>query len=479
MKAAANAYTGIYEGETEQILAKAFDAGEVTMWKAVIADAEVPPYTRKDVQDFLSMQINKTGARFRSVLKGFKLRKSIADYNYSLALQELAEFAKDFESPLAWYALAYKAVYSGYDKNFAQARKIYDVYDQYSGPTWTLPTEQNTYNYTELYGSICSQWLLANDDRQAFNLFKEQIRTGAIGPAESLTKLEAYVQKYPGKADVLTTYGALLSLNGRHEEGMRAYWEAHMLCRYYNRANWGLTLEKRYLQYRSYPDYVSNEKKVDVELAGHQIPQEMSTYIRNWNAFDIETQKRIAYGARVWLPFVPALNAQSFTAYIKFSFDLLSESPDLASIRDTRIGGDNYPNDNRLWDDVRGLGGGTVVADAAEVFQTVQGDYNLLGHEVAHQFQEMLDVVDQPREQCIFKLYREAKERNRFPDPYSAQNEAEHFAQGITYSLIPVDAPKRFGINRSWLVLNDPNQLRFIETIENAGGDVKKISCSN
>jgi hypothetical protein len=479
LKAAADAYVGIYERETSAILEKAFPKSDVTLWKAVIGEAEVPPHTPADVRAFLERQISESSGRLLSILKAFKIRKSETEYAHAKALNELSRFITDVESPYAIYSLAYKIVYASLDKDFAQARKIYDVFDQYAGPTWKLPTEQNTYNYSEIYGSVCKDQLLAKQDRADFDSIREKLRTGLLAPAESLAQIEAIKVKFPGKADVLTTYGGLLALNGRHEEAMRAYWKAHRACRYYNRANWGLTLETRYLKYHSYPEFDGNEKRVTTELAQRQIPPEISTYFRNWSAFDRETQKRIEYGSRTWLPYIPALKANDFTTYIKFSFDLLSESPTLARIRDIRIGGANYPNDNRLWDDVRGLGGETVIADAAEVFQTVQGDYNLLGHEMAHQFQQLLEKVYTPGFDCIVRLYDEAKARGRFPDGYSAQNKEEHFAQGVTYSMIPADSPKRFGTNRGWLTANDPNQLGFIKSIESASGDLGRISCSN
>jgi hypothetical protein len=177
------------------------------------------------------------------------------------------------------------------------------------------------------------------------------------------------------------------------------------------------------------------------------------------------------------LPSITSLYDNQFRTYIKYAFDLLSDSPGMSEIAEQRIGGKNYPNDNRLWDDVRGVGGETVVADLAEVFQTVQGDYNLLGHEMTHQFQALLEKVDPAGLSCVEKLYEKDKLNKNFPDGYSAYNKEEHFAQGVTYWLIPSDAPARFGLNHSWLEQNDPEQLSFINSINSSGGDLSKITC--
>lgn len=226
------------------------------------------------------------------------------------------------------------------------------------------------------------------------------------------------------------------------------------------------------------PDYESNEKKVERELGSHQIPQEISSYISDWNALDAPTQRRVEYGMRIWLPWISLLKNSGYSTYIKFAFDLLSDSPNSADLKDERIGGQNYPNDNRLWDDVRGAGGDTVIADASEVFQTVQGDYNLLGHEMAHQFQGLLESKYQAGLTCIQSIYDSAKAAKNFPDAYSAQNKEEHFAQGVTYYLVPPDSPQRFGLNQKWLVEHNPQQLAFIQSIESAAGDLNRISCT-
>jgi hypothetical protein len=463
-------------------LNKAWSASELKLWEAVIKRAgalDLGDVSKADVDHFLNLQIERSSGATQSHLKALRLSILDSDYKFDQAMKQLSQDANSLKNPLLWYSLAYSAVYSGLNDRFAEARKIYDVSDLYSNPYSILPGEQNTYNYTEIYNSVCPKQLMSGEDRVRFEAFKAQIRSGAISSATALEQAADFTKNFSDRADVLTTYAGLLALSGQHQLAMQTYWRAHRHCRYYNRANWGLVLEKRFQKYSSFPDYDSNTQKVERELKSRHIPQEISTFISDWNALDSTTQRRVEYGMRIWLPWIHQLHANGFSAYIKFSFDLLSDSPGSADLRDQRIGGIGYPNDNRLWDDVRGAGGETVLADANEVFQTVQGDYNLLGHEMTHQFQALLEAKYPPGVACVQSTYDHAKADKNFPDPYSSQNKEEHFAQGVTYYLVPSDSPKRFGLNQTWLVQHDPEQLNFIESIEAAAGDFERIACQD
>lgn len=54
----------------------------------------------------------------------------------------------------------------------------------------------------------------------------------------------------------------------RHEEAVATYWDAHSLCRYYNRANWGLLLEKRFSKYSKMDDYQKNLDRLEWRARG-------------------------------------------------------------------------------------------------------------------------------------------------------------------------------------------------------------------
>lgn len=469
------------QNDVKIILSRNWSGPDLDLWNALekrIGHMDINPYTKPQVDAFLETQIAASGSpEFQGLLKLARLQVISLEYKYAEALNRLVADMASFPDPL-WYQKAYRTVYRAFDTNFAEARKVYDAYDPYANWSWSLPTEDNTYNYTELYASVCRASLLQGNDLGEFAAFKEKLRKGELSPQQALAPIENFVKRFLDKADVLTTYGGILALLDRHSDAIANYWKAHRACRYYNRANWGLELEQRNIFYTHMPDYAENASRVGRELKGRQIPSEISSYIVNWNSLSPMAQERVEYGARIWLPYMKPLNDNQYRTYIKFAFDLLSESPGMATIHDQRIGGEGYPNDNRLWDDVRGVGGETVVADLGELFESVQGEYNLLGHEITHQFQNLLELKSPTAIACVVNLYAAAKSRGVFSDPYASQNKEEYFAQGVTYFLVPADSPARFGLNQTWLTSGDPDLLNFVQSIESASGDLDKIGCS-
>lgn len=449
-------------------------------WKAILqrtGEMDLGDLTKKQVDQFLKDQINSATGSFKGLLLSLQIRIATRDSRHKDAIDLMLTKSAEIKNPLFWYYVAYNGLYYGLDQKFAWSRKIYNVYNQYANPWMNFPLENNTYNYTQIYGSVCRNQLIQASSGENFNQIKRALRSGEITVQAALSALDQLKGQYSGKADYLAAYAGLLALQGRHADALNLYWEAHNLCPYYNRAHWGLTVAKRFFQYSNRPDYNQLKSRIDREMQGRVIPQAISTYIVNWNSLNADVQKHVAYGARTWLPYMQTLEQNQMHSYIKYAFDLLSESPNLERLKDVRIGGGNYPHDNRLWDDVRGVGGGSVVADLAEVYHTVHGDYNLLGHEVAHQFHYLLKLIQPNLAQCIVDQYDRAKAIGNFPDAYSSQNKEEHFAQGVTYFTVPVDSPARFGLNQNWVKRNNPAQFNFIDSIDLARGDFNKISC--
>lgn len=479
---ASYALYGIHEDRVDRILAQAkvWSDEERKMFKNLlyrVGDIEITNSTQADVDQFLKSQIQKQTGSFQALLKSLKIRIAYTDYKYTDALTDLKNEGASLQNPLLWYDLLHSILYYGLDKDFRKSRDAYLAYDRFANPWMKFPVENNTYNYTEIYDQVCKAQLMQGSDQSAFSDFKNRIRKGELTADQALETAATWVDRFPEKADVLTTFGGLLALTGQHDQAFATYWKAHKLCPHYHRANWGLTLEKRYYRYSRMHDYKKREAQIEEDLSQRVIPAEISEYILNWNSLSFEVQRRVAYGARIWLPFMKSLKDVNSYTYIKYAFDLLSESPGREDLRDVRIGGPSYPNDNRLWDDVRGVGGTFVVADLSEVFQSVQGDYNLLGHEMAHQVHTYFESYHRPSAVCIEKFFRKAQTENGFPDGYSAYNHYEHFAQGATYYMIPSDSPKRFGLNRAWLENNNPLQLQFIKSIEDSKGELSKIMC--
>lgn len=477
---ASTALYGIHADQVDAILARnpRWNADDRRLWKALLqryGSIQRNGVSDAEINQFLERQIASTQGGFRSLLQSLRVGFLRMEEKYDEAMKTLIREAPAFRHPLLWSDLSYQVFYAGLKSNFASARWLYDATLPYLHPFSTLPTEFNTYNYTELENSVCRTRLLQASESAEFKSLKRSFQKGELSPVQGLTAIQVLMQKYPQKADLLTTYGGFLSMNDRRPEAIAAFWQAHQLCPYYNRAHWGLLLEKRYLKYSHLPDSAANLARLEREIAGRPLPPSAATYFVNWNSLSTTAQKRIQFGARIWLPYLDALIRQSKRTYIKASFELLSESPELSHVRDLRI---TYsPYDHRLWDDVRGLGGEMVVADLNEVMQTYQGDYNLLGHEMAHQFQYLSAEIAPAVFSCIVKLYAEAKAQGNFPESYSALNKEEHFAQGVTYFLIPSDVPPRFGFTQAWLTQFNPRQWRFIQSIDQARGNLAGIGC--
>jgi hypothetical protein len=458
-----------------------WDQATRALWKGVIRRAgsvDTGGLTHAQVDKFLDDQIKQARGDLHDLLLSLKIAIAVnVDERLTDGLNLLSDQTGSFRTPLGYYSTAYRAVYEGFGDDFAMARGIYDLYDHFADQWATFPTEENTYNYSELYGVICKANLLQGNDLDNFNQLRANLRAGKLDFNSALTQVEALAGKFSGKADVMATYGSLLSQAGRHDEALKAYWTAHRDCRYYNRANWGLVLEKRYRRYSALPDYAANEAKAAAAVKAIQVPQVTSQYFVNWNSLTSAEQGRVLYGSRIWVPYYQMMFNAKSRVFIKNPSDLLSDTPGLEDIKDERIEGDGHVTDHRLWDDVRGVGGEVVAADASEVFQGVQGDYNLLGHEMTHQFHAVLANEKSPLADCIEGQYAWAKKNHHFPDDYSSVNSKEFFAQGVTYYLVPADSPERFGLNQSWLPKYDPQQFDFIKSIDAAAGAESKIEC--
>lgn len=478
---ASYAIFGYRESESLEILSRSPKMNkDAALYKGVIHRAgQLPLGTLKksEIDTFLTKKISSLPSGLAALFKILEVRIAYGDYDYPKALQKLSTHITTVEIPLGWYNLTYGLLYYGLDQDFAQARKVYDAYEPFANPWWSFPVENNTYTYTELYTSVCKNQL---SQGELFDLQKKltsDFRHGDLALKDMLEKFKTLTQENPRHADLLTVYGSLLALDHQYQQAVDSFWQARKSCPYYHRANWGLELERRRTRYAQMPEYAKNIERLDRELNQKQLPQNIENYITNWKSLTPEVQKRSLYGSRIWMPYFQELASKKMTSYIKYSFELLSETPGFENIKDLRIGGKDYPNDNRLWDDVRGIGGENVVADLWEVFNGIHGDYNLLGHEIAHQFQQLVEKDYPTAAACIEKQYQEAKAANNFPDSYSSHNSWEHFAQGVTYYLVPSDSPARYGLNMNWLKENNPSQLSFIQSIEQADGRAQLATC--
>jgi hypothetical protein len=469
----------LYPQWTEQILAlnPHWDAGQkkLALGFVELAGNTAPSLVSKEqVFQFVDSQLETATGYYEQYLKSWRITLYSSDYQIEKAYQYLNSDAATLENPLDWYNTAFTVIYKVNSDDFKTANRFYGALLPFAHSRSPFPKETNVYNYSEMRNSVCKNTMLQGERLNELNQHLTKWKNGSESLNQILTWMRSAPQENFTKSDFLATYGGLLTISGNAQLAEIYYWRAHQYCPWNNRAHWGQVLLQRQKKYRAFPEFKANEALVDETLKKISFPADTAKYFSNWKSLPLKSQNRVKFAARIWAPYLPALLASGSQSYIKPPFELLHLSPGMGVLKDQRI---TYPFDHRLWDDVRGAGGLSVAADHDEVFQTVQGDYNLLGHEMAHQFHAFLAMHAPTLNSCIQKLYDEAKKRNVFPDGYAKSNVKEYFAQGVTYYLVPATAPARYGINASWLPKHDPKLYEFIKSIEQAQGDHRKISC--
>lgn len=433
--------------------------------------------TKDEVIKHLNTEIEKSPPGFYNrLLKMYRLQIMYNERRFADARQYLITDAKTLVNPLDWWDIAFYSQYALSDGlTFSKALQIYKAYYPYANMRSRLPIEHNVFNYTQIQNQVCKDNMLSTEEEEALNADLDQWKGGHLSLADLLKKLKAAGAEQSKKSNLLSTYAGLLVISGDLGRGQDFYWKAHQACPYNNRSHWGLRLIERKKRYAVYPDFQNNISKMKDVVAKVAFPKEAATYFLNWNSLPEASRERIKYGSRILAPFMAELNNTNvYRTYIKMPFELLSRSPGYAEIKDERI---TYQHDHRLWDDVRGLGGNVVIADHDETFESVQGDYNLLGHEMVHQLHFHMKSSYPGLANCIERLYSQAKRKDTFPDRYAATNSMEYFAQAITYYLIPADSPARFGTNQSWYPKHDPDMYKFIQALEAANGNLTSIKC--
>ncbi|MES2769921.1 MAG: hypothetical protein V4596_12320 [Bdellovibrionota bacterium] len=437
--------------------------------------------TKAAVYSFMDRYAVSSSGFLQQYFKSLRVALLAKDSLHEKAYSHLVEEVQGLENPLDWWDLAYNITYRlSTGGNFNLAREVYLAFYPYShSRSLKLPLEQNTYTYTEISESACAKNMLSGSLKDDFNTKIQNWKNGTSDLKNLIADLENDAN-LNSLSDAQSTLGGLYSVLGDEKKARDAFWRAHQLCPFNNRSHWGLTLLERQLKYKSYADFEKNEQRVIDVISKINFPDSIYRFIPNLKSFPQTSIERVKYGMRIWADYVDYFLKASMKAYIKLPFEKLSEVASFEHLKDVRIGPPLNPNhkyDNRLWDDVRGSGGKFVAADHDEVFMGVHGDYNLLGHEMAHQFHTYVLGYHPAIGACIKKLYSAALERNIFADSYAKSNDREYFAQGVTYYLIPADMPSRYGLNQSWAIENDPHLHQLVLSIDNAKGDFSKIKC--
>ena len=225
---------------------------------------------------------------------------------------------------------------------------------------------------------------------------------------------------------------------------------------------------------RAEADYAALEQSKNADVSRLKIPNEIATYMVNWKQLTKAAQENLVWSIRGWLGYVPDLVSKTQASYVKFPFELMHEVPTLSQMKDTRSG---YERDNRLWDDMRGLGGAMIVSDYFEAPQAPYGSYNLLEHEMAHQLDFYFEKEHPAIFECIEKLFADATLRDVFVTSY-ARLRYEYFAVASESFFIPVGYPLRFGVQRKWYEANDKNIYDLLAAVTAGPQSAAMYSCA-
>jgi len=347
---------------------------------------------------------------------------------------------------------AYAAVFAMPNVGLKSARILAESFVPFVKSSKWVPTERNPYTYSELYDSRCKETLTQGASQHQFRTIMNGWRGGLVNDEESLAKLHAMQISVGGKADILTGIGGLLHVQGDIANARKTYWQAHQACPFYHQAAIGM----RFIA----------EAKVERNLASPVVwtdteVEMLKRFVSNHEKLNADSLAALQYSVGMWKNAIPILLQANEVMHVKYPFEMMSEVPRLAFMRDQRR--DDIPFDNRLWDDVRGLYsavGQVVVADYFELIKGSSSKYDVTLHELSHQ---VLAVLPSLRgAQCIKHLYESAKARNVAVSSYSMVNITEYFAEAST----------AFGAGNSDRALNaeklrkvDPDMYKFVENL--------------
>ena len=309
-------------------------------------------------------------------------------------------------------------------------------------------------NYTELAAAYPKNFADAAGHKEllaADQLLASGNRAGARKAYDKVTAA------HPDWVDASMRLASLDFEDGRFTESRTRCLEALNTCPEYGRAHAILAKALEAQRFEVDVHRPGYEKR----FASAKMPKVpgIEKFVTNWKALSPRHQKRVALSVAPWQHYIPVLVEGGSTYYIKPLYMLLSDTPGLATLRDTRI---NY--DSRLWDDVRGAGGYNTVTGIEDVERTIFDRYNTVLHELSHQVHAVL-TADQSRE--IQEHYRRAKERDDktkdgYMSRYAGGSVYEYFAEGANALESPMrDAYDPREVVKERLVRIDPDLMKL------------------
>jgi tetratricopeptide (TPR) repeat protein len=261
----------------------------------------------------------------------------------------------------------------------------------------------------------------------------EARRFYSIGDAQSaVQKCRDIAETNPKDVASRTLLGSILWEQGQFSEAADVFREVLSILPGYGRARNGLARSLEGTRFRQ-NIHRTNDEAAFAATGMPDVPR-ITEFVLNWTSLSPRHQKQVALAVAPWKAYLPVLIESGSRFYIKPLHELLSESPNLETIRDQRI---DY--DSRLWDDVRGCGGFTTVTGIEDVERSIFRGYNTVLHELTHQVHGVFPEIDSDRIRDLFHAARVREDRGQptFMSRYQQSSVWEYFAEGANALFSP------------------------------------------
>lgn len=261
---------------------------------------------------------------------------------------------------------------------------------------------------------------------EAAPMKSEARRILAAGDASQAAQIcRSVAEGYPRDVESRTLLGSVFWEQGQFDSAAACFREVLALLPNYGRARNGLARALEGMRLRQ-SVHRAADSTAFVRTPQPDVPR-IEEFVLNWHSLSPRHQKQVALSVAPWRAYLPVLIECGNRYYIKPLYELLSECPNLETLRDQRI-----DLDSRLWDDVRGCGGFTTVTGIEDVERSISHGYNTVLHELTHQVHGVFPEKDADRMRDLFHAARIREDGGRatFMSSYQQSSVWEYFAEG-------------------------------------------------
>jgi tetratricopeptide (TPR) repeat protein len=250
--------------------------------------------------------------------------------------------------------------------------------------------------------------------------------------AQAAQSCRSTADAFPRDVESRTVLGSIFWEQGRLDSAAARFREALALLPNYGRARNGLAKALEGMRVRQ-SVHRAADSAAFARAPMPDVPR-IEEFVLNWHRLSPRHRKQVALSVVPWKAYLPVLIECGSRCYIKPLHELLSECPNLTSLRDQRI-----DLDSRLWDDVRGCGGFTIVSGIEDVERCIFRGHNTVLHELTHQVHGVLPEKDADRVRDLFHAARIREDGGQptFMSRYQQSSVWEYFAEGANALYSP------------------------------------------